>query len=87
MRLLMRLRDGGFMLPVSALLALAVLAPLAMLVWFAAQAGTAHWSHLASHVLPQALTNTVLLLLGVGTLSALLGTGSAWLVTAYDFPG
>lgn len=75
------------MVPVSALLALAVLAPLLMLVWFAAQAGTAHWSHLASYVLPQALANTVLLLLGVGTLSTLLGTGSAWLVTAYEFPG
>ncbi len=45
-----------------------------------------HWSHLAQHVLPAALRNTVLLLLGVGILVACLGTGSAWLVTAYDFP-
>ncbi len=38
-------------------------------------------------MLPQALRNTVLLLLGVGLVCAVLGTGSAWLVTAYDFPG
>ena len=86
MRLLTQPR-GSLMVPVSALLAVAVLAPLAMLVWFAAQAGTAHWSHLASYVLPQALANTALLLLGVGTLATLLGTGSAWLVTAYEFRG
>ena len=75
------------MLPVAALLGLLVLAPLAMLLWYALQADTAHWAHLATHVLPQAFANTVMLLLGVGTLTALLGTGSAWLVTAYDFPG
>ncbi|MES1979028.1 MAG: iron ABC transporter permease [Pseudomonadota bacterium] len=80
-------RGGSVMLPAAALLALMVLTPLTMLVWFALQADTAHWAHLASHVLPQALANTALLLLGVGTLTALLGTGSAWLVTAYDFPG
>ena len=38
-------------------------------------------------MLPQALRNTVLLLLGVGLVCAVLGTGSAWLVTAYAFPG
>jgi iron(III) transport system permease protein len=38
-------------------------------------------------VLPAALSNTAALLLGVGVLVALLGTGAAWLVTAYDFPG
>ena len=37
--------------------------------------------------MPPALADTGLLLLGVGSLTAVLGTGSAWLVTAYDFPG
>ncbi|NYT36802.1 iron ABC transporter permease [Allopusillimonas soli] len=45
-----------------------------------------HWAHLLEFVLPTALRNTVLLLLGVGILAACLGVGSAWLVTAYDFP-
>jgi len=71
----------------AALLALLVLTPIAALTWYAFNADLAHWSHLLDHVLPQAFTNTVLLLLGVGVLVALLGTGSAWLVTAYEFRG
>jgi iron(III) transport system permease protein len=71
----------------AALIALAVSAPLAALAWLAAGAGAAHWSHLAAYVLPQAALNTGLLLLGVGVLATLLGTGSAWLVSAYEFRG
>src|SRR5690606_8460844 len=56
------------------------------LIWMATGGDFAHWSHLTQHVLPVALRNTALLLLGVGVLVACLGTGSAWLVTAYDFP-
>lgn len=67
-------------------IALAVLAPLLALAWSAADASLDHWAHLARFVLPQALTNTVALLAGVGVLVTLLGTGSAWLVAAYDFP-
>ncbi len=43
--------------------------------------------HIASTVLPTALRDTVILLTGVGVLVAAIGTGAAWLVTAYDFPG
>ena len=87
LRLRTQLRNGGVALPLAALLACLVLAPLVVLGWLALQAGTAHWSHLVTHVLPQAAINTALLLTGVGVLTALLGTGTAWLVTAYDFPG
>lgn len=45
------------------------------------------WSHLADTVLSSYIKNTVILMLGVGTLSSLLGIGSAWLVAHYDFPG
>ena len=45
------------------------------------------WAHLTAHVLPSATVNTLLLLLGVGVLVATIGTGCAWLVTAYDYPG
>jgi iron(III) transport system permease protein len=38
-------------------------------------------------VLPPALRDTALLLAGVAALVIALGTGSAWLVTAYDFRG
>jgi iron(III) transport system permease protein len=71
----------------AALVALIVCAPLAALGWQAWGASAGHWSHLAQYVLPQAAANTGLLLLGVGALTAVLGTGSAWLVSAYEFRG
>ncbi|MBD9400434.1 iron ABC transporter permease [Comamonas sp. CMM02] len=64
-----------------------VVLPVLVLAGHALMADSSHWSHLASYVLPQAMWNTLLLLLGVGVVCAALGTGSAWLVTAYDFPG
>ncbi|WP_248308560.1 iron ABC transporter permease [Bosea sp. 124] len=45
------------------------------------------WPHLAANVIPAALADTGLLLLGVGLLCGLIGVGTAWLVTQYDFPG
>lgn len=45
------------------------------------------WPHLIDTVLPGYLKNTAILMLGVGTLTFLIGTGSAWLITLYDFPG
>ena len=45
------------------------------------------WAHLWSTILPELLLNTAVLLLGVGCGTLLLGTGLAWLVTAYEFPG
>ncbi|MGO4174874.1 ABC transporter permease [Bosea sp. TAF32] len=45
------------------------------------------WPHLAANVLPTALVQTGLLLAGVGLLSAVLGVGTAWLVTQFEFPG
>lgn len=69
------------------LIGLAVLAPLASLAWTALSGGVSHWSHLARYVLPQALSNTLLLLAGVGLVTGVVGTGCAWLVSAHDFPG
>ena len=69
------------------LIACVVLAPIGVLAWHALSADLAHWAHLARYVLPQAFWNTVLLLAGVAVLTAAIGTGAAWLVTAYDFPG
>ncbi len=60
--------------------------PIVSLLSLAARGDLDHWSHLAQYVLPTALNNTVILLVGVGVLVACLGTGAAWLVTAFDFP-
>lgn len=71
----------------AGLIALGVLAPVAALAWFAAQGSGDLWPHLINTVLPQAIRDTAMLLAGVGALVIVIGTGSAWLVTAYDFRG
>jgi iron(III) transport system permease protein len=45
------------------------------------------WPHLVRTVLPAAVADTALLLAGVGALTLASGTGAAWLVTMYRFPG
>jgi iron(III) transport system permease protein len=71
----------------SGVIALAVLSPIVALA-FAASRGTDElWRHLLAYVLPVAIRDTFLLLAGVGILTAVVGTLTAWLVTAYDFPG
>lgn len=87
-----RLRWRGVRAPDSWLAAsvaigLAVLLPVLALAWTAAQGSSGLWSHVARYVLPQAALNTVALLGGVGALVVAIGTGAAWLVTAFEFPG
>ncbi len=72
---------------VTALAACLVLLPVLSIANHALEGTGDLWPHLRAYVLPQALGQTLLLLAGVGTLVIVLGTGSAWLVTAYDFPG
>lgn len=45
------------------------------------------WRHLVQTVLGELLLNTAVMMIGVGAGVFLLGTGLAWLVTMYDFPG
>ncbi|WP_084627812.1 ABC transporter permease [Elstera litoralis] len=45
------------------------------------------WAHLLSTVMPTYLRNTLLLMLGVGLGVAVIGVGTAWLVTLCQFPG
>ena len=64
-----------------------VVAPLVSLAHIALQGDAEIWPHLIAHVLPVALTDTALLLAGVAALTAITGIGTAWLVTAFRFPG
>ncbi|EHL96677.1 ABC transporter, permease protein [Acetobacteraceae bacterium AT-5844] len=75
----MRLAAGAAVVP--------VVLPVLALAGAAAAGSGDLWPHLLRYVLPQALLETVLLLAGVGTLVVLVGTGTAWLVTCYRFPG
>ncbi len=77
---------GRVWLLAAGCITLAVLAPVLTLLAHALQGSAAHWQHLLEYVLPHAMRNTLLLLLGVGVVTGLLGVGSAWLMTAFSFP-
>lgn len=64
-----------------------VLLPLVALAVEALRGDASLWPHLLRHVLPPTLVDTALLLLGVGMMVIVIGTGCAWLVSAYDFRG
>lgn len=71
----------------AGLIAILVLAPVASVIWLAFHPAENIWPHLMSTVLPRYLGNTLFLMGGVGVLTALVGTGAAWLVAMYRFPG
>jgi iron(III) transport system permease protein len=71
----------------AALVAALVLAPVAALALIASEGAGDLWPHLLANVIPTAFRVTGILLVGVGILVILIGAGTAWLVTAYDFPG
>ena len=70
----------------AALIAALVLLPIVAVLWMAATPAENIWPHLVRTTLPRYLTNTGLLMLGVGALSAAVGTGAAWAITMYRFP-
>lgn len=45
------------------------------------------WEHLWAALLPEMIRNTIVLLIGVGLGTLIIGTGLAWLTVAYQFPG
>jgi iron(III) transport system permease protein len=71
----------------AAVIAVFAAAPIALLA-----AGLLHpdldlWAHLWDTILPRMLLNTLLLMVGVGVGTAVIGVSLAWLVTAFRFPG
>jgi iron(III) transport system permease protein len=79
-------RLGGLTLFAWAIVVLFLLPIVAVAAqFFVPDQGT--WAHLASTVLPDYLANTAWLVLGVGVLAPLLGTGTAYLTTHCRFPG
>ena len=64
-----------------------ILGPIAALVMTAFGDSGGLWSHLVSTVLPRYVSNTLLLMAGVGVLAICFGVSTAWVVTRYEFPG
>jgi len=73
--------------PGAVVIAVLVLAPILSIVWIALTPVENIWPHLMATVLPRYLATTVLLMLGVAVLTTIMGTGAAWLVSQYRFPG
>ncbi|MBC7582623.1 MAG: iron ABC transporter permease [Tardiphaga sp.] len=66
---------------------MAVAAPVVSILLLALQPVPELWPHLVAYVLPQALGDTALLLLGVGIVTLGIGAGGAWLISTHDFAG
>jgi len=68
-------------------IALIIIAPIFAIFYSALLGDTSLWPHLFSTVLPRYISNTVILMIGVGILSSILGVSTAWVVTRYNFFG
>ena len=71
----------------AGLIAAIVLAPILSVIWIAFHPTENIWPHLLATVMPRYMMATLTLMAGVGLLTAMVGTGAAWLVTIYRFPG
>lgn len=72
---------------VAILIAAVIATPIITIAILALAPSGEVWRHLLATVLPSAFRQTVFLMAGVGLVTALLGAGTAWLVTMYQFPG
>lgn len=68
-------------------IAVVVLAPVMSIAWIALTPTENIWPHLMATVLPRYLGSTLALMTGVASLTAAMGTGAAWLISQYRFPG
>ena len=69
-----------------ALIALIIIAPVLAIFYSAFLGDTSLWPHLFSTVLPRYTYNTLILMLGVGSLSLIFGVSTAWVITRFNFP-
>ncbi len=69
------------------MIAALVLLPIAAVFSIALAPAENIWPHLMRTTLPRYMANSAILVAGVGVLAGAIGTGAAWLVTMYRFPG
>ena len=62
------------------------LAPVVAVFYAAGGDSAGLWAHLFETVLPRYVSNTLVLMIGVGAVSLVFGISSAWVVFRYDFP-
>ena len=71
----------------SIAVALTICLPLASVVWLALCPEENIWPHLLATVLPDYVFHTLALMVGVAIGTLLIGVGTAWMVTHYEFTG
>lgn len=71
----------------AVLIAIAILLPIFAVLWFALTPTENIWPHLWATTFPRYLSNTFIMMISVGAVTAVIGTATAWLVTMYSFPG
>lgn len=87
-RLAKPFESGNFSWSAGALvLSLIAAAPLFAIAVMALHSSGDTWPHLVANVLPGAVRRTLILMAGVAVIALAVGTGTAWLVTMYRFPG
>lgn len=70
-----------------AIVSLVVCLPILSIIVLAFSPTENIWPHLLRNVLPRSLATTLMVMLGVGLATTVVGTGTAWIVTMYRFPG
>lgn len=86
-RLRGRAHAGRAATAIAVATAILVAAPVISIFSLALQPAPDVWHDLINYVLPAALLDTALLLVGVGALTLLIGAGTAWVISRHDFPG
>lgn len=76
-----------YWLIITILIALLMTTPIWVLVSFLFEPGNENWQHLTDTLLPEYISNSIWLMLGVSFGTLLLGVPSAWLISHYRFIG
>lgn len=81
-----QIRHDNKYVVIAGFLALLLCLPVIALFFIAFSGSFESFAHIASTIMPSATKTTLLLLLGVGIFTAVVGTVTAWLVAFYEFP-
>lgn len=79
-------RPEIFLAAAAGLIAVAIALPILAIVFLSLRPQENIWPHLLNTVLPGYMWQTLELMVGVGFLTFVMGTATAWVVTMYEFP-
>ena len=79
-------RPEIFLTAAAGLIAVAIALPILAIVFLSLRPQENIWPHLLNTVLPGYMWQTLELMVGVGFLTFVMGTATAWVVTMYEFP-